>query len=183
MNVPTLANPRHFQSVYNVFCRQEFGVDEAVDAQLLEKLLVLRLHVFGVVNLSHGLFCAKIVRHGAGCYVDGLFEVYRNKEVGMLYTCFLQHFYACRLPLQCKKVVVLTNLVQVLFLLVNKYNVVLVARKKLCQISSNGVCSCYNYLHTSVLRVLLTIFFLFPALCSPCLFHTIGGVAALFPAQ
>lgn len=65
VHIPALSDPRHLQSVDDIFGSQHLRIDDAVDAHLLEKLHVDGFCVFGIVYLGHRFACSQGVCHGA----------------------------------------------------------------------------------------------------------------------
>ena len=83
MYIPTLTNPREFQTIVDVDGSKYFWIDQGVDAHLLEELLILRTQIFVVVNTGNGLLGTQTVGNHTGCEIGGLLRGDSHKQVGM----------------------------------------------------------------------------------------------------
>ena len=153
VNVPTLAHPRHLESVVYVCGCEHLWIDYRADSESGKELFEVGFDIFRVVYLSHRLSCAKSFGKNARCHVLTFIGSYSNKQIGTLRSCLLKRLDTGRRSLHCEYVYIRTNTRESLLVVIHDYYIVMIAREQTCKMSTDGVCASYNYLHIGLLGV------------------------------
>ena len=86
MKIPPLSNPTELQAVDNIGCGKHFGIDERIDAQLLEERLELRVEILIVVYSCHSFLGSNTVGDDTCVHVTALVGCDTHEEVGVLHS-------------------------------------------------------------------------------------------------
>ena len=120
VHVPSLSHPTHLQSVVDVDSGEHLWIYQLADAQSLEELLCLRIHVFGVVHACHRSLGSQVFRQDAGSDIGALQWRDSDEEVGISRSRIAQYLQACRLSHHGEQVAVGADACQPLLALVDE---------------------------------------------------------------
>ena len=127
MNIPTLSYPRHLQSTDDVSGCKYLGIYQLINAQPLEKLLLVLGGKLGIADLGHGLACSQRMCYDTGVDVQALRWRDRDKEVGSRDPGIRQGVDARRRGLHCHEVKIRANLRQPFTIIIYDGNIIVVA--------------------------------------------------------
>ena len=82
IHIPTLAHPRHLQSLDDILRSKHLRVYDAVNAHCPKHFLVLFLGILVFLNLCHSMLHTKTLGHGAGTHIHFLVVGDGNEQVG-----------------------------------------------------------------------------------------------------
>ena len=153
MNIPSLAHPRHLQAVVNVGSCEHLRIDYRADSESGKELFEVGFDIFRVVYLCYSLSCTESFGKNARRHVLAFVGRYGYKEVGIFRSCLRKRLDTGGRCLHCKNVDIRTDTRKSLLVGVHDHNIVMVARKQTCKMSTDGVCAGYNYLHIGLLGV------------------------------
>ena len=147
VHIPTLAHPRHLETVVDVTGSEHLGIDELVDTQSDEELALVVFDIFGAVYARHGLVGTECLGQDTTVEVETLIGGYGDEEVGVAHAGIGEGLYAVGVGHHRQQVVVAADACQPVGVGVYERDVLVVAREQSCQMGTYGVGTGNNDFH------------------------------------